>query len=63
MDKLLSGRYILTIASACVFVYCSVMGILKPEVIATIISMVFTLYFTRSDREKANGKTEDKTTP
>ena len=46
--KLFSGRYILTVASALVFGYCSIKGILKADVVATILTMVFTLYFTRS---------------
>jgi hypothetical protein len=50
MEKCLSGRFILTVASALVFVYCSSKGILKADTVATIISMVFTLYFSRSDR-------------
>ncbi|MFH1231877.1 MAG: hypothetical protein V1709_10320 [Planctomycetota bacterium] len=47
IEKLLSGRYILTVASALVFVYCSIKGILKPDTVATIVVMVFTLYFSR----------------
>lgn len=50
LPKLFSGRYILTVACAIVFVYASFRGLIDKDVVATIITMVFTLYFTRSDR-------------
>jgi len=47
MDKLKSGRYILTVACALVFVFCSVTKRLEVDTVAMILVMVFTLYFTR----------------
>ena len=52
-DKFASGRFLLPLAAGAVFVYCAVTGTLTGE-IATVVVMVFTLYFTRSDRN--NGK-------
>jgi hypothetical protein len=48
-EKLLSGRWILTLVAGAVFIYCAVTGTLTGEV-GTIVAMVFTLYFTRQDR-------------
>ena len=50
MNKLASGRFWLTITAGVVFAYVSVRGILTTEAIATILTMVFTNYFNRSDR-------------
>ena len=56
-DKLMSGRFILTMASALVFVVLSIRGKLPVEAIVTILSTVFALYFTRQDRSKSSGGT------
>ncbi len=58
MEKLLSGRLWLTIISGLVFAYVSFMKIIQPDVIATILTMVFVSYFQRQDRTKGdtNGK-------
>ena len=50
VDKLLSGRFFLTIITGLVFAYVSWKKIIGADVIATIITMVFSLYFTRGDR-------------
>ena len=55
--KAFSGRYLLTVASALVFVYCSVRGILRADTVATIVGMVFTMYFQRTDRNGPNKPT------
>lgn len=47
LEKLFSGKYFLTIVTGIVFAYVSVKGIIGKDVIATIIVMVFTLYFTK----------------
>ena len=52
-DKFASGRFLLPLAAGAVFVYCAVTKSMSGE-IAAIVTMVFTLYFTRSDRN--NGK-------
>ena len=51
-DKLFSGKYFLTIVAGLVFMYCSVRGIIGKDVIATIVAMVFTLYFTKHNGGK-----------
>ena len=53
-SKLLSGKYLLTVCSGIVFVYCSVTGKLDATEIAAVTTMVFTLYFTKKD---SNDKT------
>lgn len=50
VDKLLSGRYWLTIISGIAFLWCVIHKTLTTEAITAIITMVWTLYFTRSDR-------------
>lgn len=49
-NKLLSGRFLLTIATAIVFVYLALVGRMEAKDTMLIITMVFTLYFTRNDR-------------
>lgn len=47
MSKLLSGRFLLTIAGAIVFMYCSMTKMLTPETITAILMFVFQAYFNR----------------
>jgi len=64
-DKIMSGRYVLTVLSGVTFLYATWARILTPEAVATIITMVFVSYFNRPDRQseqelrklKANEKT------
>lgn len=56
MNKLLGGRYILTLATAFVFVWLSVQNWIKPSDAMQIITMVFVLYFSRNDRQPTGGK-------
>lgn len=52
LNKLLSGRFILTIITGLVFAYCCYVNKLTAEAIAAIIATVFTSYFNRADRKK-----------
>jgi len=54
MNKLLSGRYFLTVIAGIVFAYATYKSILNAEAIATIITMVFVSYFQRNDRNGTN---------
>lgn len=54
-EKLLSGRYLLTVICGLVFAYATYNKILNAEAVTTIISMVFVSYFSRSDRKQENG--------
>lgn len=47
LDKLFSGRYFLTIMAGLVFAYASFNKIIGSDVVGTIVTMVFTLYFTK----------------
>ena len=50
LDKLTSGRFLLTITTSFIFFNLSVNGKLDAKDVMAIIIMVFTLYFTRQDR-------------
>jgi len=50
--KLMSGRFILTIITGFIFLNLSIYGKLDAKDVMAIIIMVFTLYFTRTDRNK-----------
>ncbi|MGA1979485.1 MAG: hypothetical protein ABSG99_02815 [Sedimentisphaerales bacterium] len=52
INKLLSGRWILTVVCGGIFAYCSIVGKLTPEAIASILSMVFVSYFNKGPDEK-----------
>ena len=52
MNKILSGRWVLTIITGVVFAFATFKGILQAEAVATIITMVFISYFQRTDRKE-----------
>ena len=52
IDKILSGRWILTVTCAGVFFWAAISGQLSNEGIAVIVTMVFKDYFARTDRTK-----------
>ena len=52
VSKVLSGRLYLTIIAGAVFAYATWKNKIATEAITSIITMVFTLYFTRTDRAK-----------
>lgn len=54
-EKLLSGRYLLTVITGIVFAYAVHSKLLSAEATAAIITMVFIAYFQR-DRSKENGQ-------
>jgi len=53
-EKLLSGRYFLTVVAGLVFAYAVYSKLLNAEATATIITMVFINYFQR-DRNITGG--------
>lgn len=53
-EKLLSGRFILTVITGVVFAYAVWQKIINAEATATIITMVFISYFQRNDRVTEN---------
>ena len=53
--KMSSGRWILTMTCAVVFLYGAVNKIIPADAVISIISMVFISYFNRPDRGKENG--------
>jgi len=55
INKLLSGRYALTILAGLAFIYATWKRILPAEAVATIITMVFMAYFQRNDRPTNGG--------
>ena len=62
IDKLLSGRFLLTIIAGTVFAYATWKRLLEAQAVSAIIVMVFQAYFSRTDRsagkEGGNGKAE-----
>lgn len=56
LNKILSGRFCLTIICGIVFAYVSMKGIIPPEAVVSIIVSVFTAYFGRTDRPKEEAK-------
>jgi len=53
MSKLMSGRWLLTVVAAIVFLYTAIMGILSPIETKEILMLVIVFYFTR---ERKNGQ-------
>jgi len=51
VNKLLSGRYYLTIVGGIVFTYSVYAKILTPEAIASIVTMIFVSYFQKQERD------------
>lgn len=51
-NKLMSGRFLLTILTGLAFAYCVITKTLTAEAITGVIMMVFTAYFNRDDRTK-----------
>ena len=50
VEKGMSGRWYLTVITGIAFAYSVWKGKLPSEAAASIITMVFALYFTRADR-------------
>ena len=53
MEKLLSGRFILTVVGGFVFAYCAVKGLLEAQAVASILSMIFISYFQKDNNKVA----------
>jgi len=54
MNKLTSGRWILTITCALVFIYATMKGILEAQAVSAILAMVFQAYFSRDRKGETN---------
>lgn len=55
-EKFFSGRWLLTLTCAGVFVYVSVAKIIPADAIISILTMVFISYFQRRDRNGSETK-------
>lgn len=55
-EKLMSGRFIFTVACAIVYVFCSLTKMLPPDKIMEVILVVVMAYFSRNDRIKPEVK-------
>jgi len=51
INKLLSGRFILTVISGLVFAYAVVTKLIDSQATASIITLVFMAYFSRKRKE------------
>ena len=56
LNKILSGRFILTVIIGGTFAYVSVRGIVPSEAVIGVIVMVIRDYFSRQDRPKEDVK-------
>lgn len=56
MNKLTSGRYLLTVICGIVFAYGVYSKLIPPDATVSIISMVFISYFNRADRTQNGTK-------
>lgn len=54
-EKLTSGRFLFTIATAGVFVYSVVDKLIPPDKIYEVIMLVLVFYFTKKDEPKNGG--------
>jgi len=55
LEKLLSGRFLLTVIGGLVFAYLACKKILPNEATMGILILIFEAYFHREDRTKENG--------
>lgn len=55
IDKLLSGRFILTVICGLTFAYLAAKGKLEAAAVTAVIGSVFTSYFDRKDRPPPAG--------
>ena len=56
IEKLLSGRYYLTIVGGIVFAYAVWHKILEPQAPSAILTAIFMSYFQRPDRPQNGGQ-------
>ena len=54
IEKLLSGRFILTVIGGVVFAYAVWQKVLPPEATASILTMIFVSYFNRERHRNGN---------
>lgn len=54
LEKILSGRFILTVICGIVFAVVALYKIIPPDAVIAILTLVFMAYFQR-DRTKENG--------
>ena len=54
LEKLLSGRFLLTIITGFTFAWLAIHGILPPDKVFDVIFIVFALYFSKNRNEKPN---------
>lgn len=55
MSKILSGRWLLTVVAAIVFLYTSIAGILRPVETKEILMLVIVFYFSKARQGGENG--------
>jgi len=55
VDQIFSGRWILTVSCAVVFMYCAVFKVLGPVEVKEVIMMVVIFYFQKKDETPKGG--------
>lgn len=58
VEKLLSGRFILTIICGLTFAYLAIKGKLEAAAVTAVIGSVFASYFDRNDRKPPQNQTQ-----
>lgn len=61
LDKILSGRWLLTVICGIVFAFCAFKKIIPPDATISIVSMVFISYFQRQDRKPEDTQPKGET--
>ena len=56
LNKLLSGRFILTVIGGAVFAILSIRGLMPKEAVVAILSTIFVSYFNRGDRKNGGNQ-------
>ena len=59
IDKVTSGRFLLTVICGITFAYLACSKMLPSEAVMGVLVLVFQAYFNRQDREIPNGKGMD----
>lgn len=57
VDKMFSGRFLLIVSVAFVFVWCSIDGVLTADTIEKIVTNAMTFYFTKAYYDNKRTKT------
>ena len=55
IEKMISGRFILTVVASLVFAYCSISGKIPPDKVYDVINIVIVAYFLKGQNNIPKG--------